>query len=168
MALRCVRELVMVVTAFLLAICTASPNRSWQPGDDDNPPPSRTPKTFIVGGSAKWTYGVNYTDWAIKHSPFYQNDTLVFRYPAPAAKNNISESVYLFDPWDYYSFANCDIGSAFMLASPTDGEGKGFEFKLTYPYSEYMPALFGSGEGNGTHCSAGMMRFAVWPLLGSA
>lgn len=31
---------------------------------------------FIVGDSARWTFGYNYTDWAITNAPFFQNDTL--------------------------------------------------------------------------------------------
>ncbi|XP_038718512.1 uncharacterized protein LOC120011464 isoform X2 [Tripterygium wilfordii] len=33
-------------------------------------------RTFIVGGSQGWRSGVNYTDWAIRNSPFYINDKL--------------------------------------------------------------------------------------------
>ena len=35
-----------------------------------------TPKKFIVGDSYHWNYGFNYNKWAIKHGPFYLNDTL--------------------------------------------------------------------------------------------
>lgn len=31
---------------------------------------------IIVGDEAHWTFGYNYTDWAIRRAPFYQNDTL--------------------------------------------------------------------------------------------
>lgn len=29
-----------------------------------------------VGGPVNWTFGFNYTDWALKSAPFYVNDTL--------------------------------------------------------------------------------------------
>ena len=29
-----------------------------------------------MGDSYHWNYGFNYTEWAIKHGPFYLNDTL--------------------------------------------------------------------------------------------
>lgn len=31
---------------------------------------------FIVGDDKHWTFGYNYTDWAIKNAPFHVNDTL--------------------------------------------------------------------------------------------
>lgn len=33
-------------------------------------------KTIVVGGTNGWGFGFNYTDWAIKNSPFYINDKL--------------------------------------------------------------------------------------------
>lgn len=33
-------------------------------------------RTIEVGGSEGWHIGFNYTDWAIKNSPFYINDKL--------------------------------------------------------------------------------------------
>ena len=33
-------------------------------------------KTIVVGGSKGWRFGFNYTDWALKNSPFYINDEL--------------------------------------------------------------------------------------------
>lgn len=32
--------------------------------------------TVVVGGAEGWRYGYNYTDWSLKHGPFYINDTL--------------------------------------------------------------------------------------------
>jgi hypothetical protein len=31
---------------------------------------------FIVGDTARWTWGYNYTDWVVKKGPFFQNDSL--------------------------------------------------------------------------------------------
>jgi hypothetical protein len=31
---------------------------------------------FIVGDTARWTWGYNYTDWVVKKGPFFQNDIL--------------------------------------------------------------------------------------------
>lgn len=33
-------------------------------------------RTIVVGDSEGWRIGTNYTDWAIKNSPFRINDTL--------------------------------------------------------------------------------------------
>lgn len=33
-------------------------------------------RTFVVGGSEGWRFGFNYTDWALKTSPFYLHDKL--------------------------------------------------------------------------------------------
>lgn len=33
-------------------------------------------RTIVVGGSQNWRYGYNYTDWALKNSPFFINDKL--------------------------------------------------------------------------------------------
>lgn len=33
-------------------------------------------RTIVVGDSQGWRAGTNYTDWAIKNSPFRFNDTL--------------------------------------------------------------------------------------------
>ena len=32
--------------------------------------------TIVVGGAENWRFGYNYTDWALKNSPFYIHDTL--------------------------------------------------------------------------------------------
>ena len=37
---------------------------------------TQTSKRIVVGDSHHWTYGFNYSKWAIKHGPFYLNDTL--------------------------------------------------------------------------------------------
>ncbi|XP_057965285.1 uncharacterized protein LOC131155855 [Malania oleifera] len=159
------RLILMATTSILLIASTANPNWDWMVGSDysDWSPPNRSPKKFIVGGVAKWAAGVNYTDWVIKNRPFYENDTLVFKYPPPGGKRKTGYSVYLFDSWDYWSFASCDIDTARMVANSTQGVGKGFQFKLTYPFGADMPALFGCGEGNGSHCRDGGMMLAVWP-----
>lgn len=59
--------LVLVLAASMLGVSLA--NKDW--GSHTN-----GPKKIVVGGSEKWTFGVNYTDWSHKNAPFYSNDTL--------------------------------------------------------------------------------------------
>jgi hypothetical protein len=35
-----------------------------------------TANKIVVGGSEGWKFNVSYTDWALKHGPFYSHDTL--------------------------------------------------------------------------------------------
>ncbi|KAK6241022.1 Phytocyanin domain - like 10 [Theobroma cacao] len=116
------------------------------------------PNKIIVGGSENWHYGFNYSEWAFQNAPFYFNDTLVFKYDPPS-NNTFPHSVYLFH--DFWSYLNCDLKRAKMIASPTQGGGDGFEFVLKRWRSHY----FACGERNGVHCKAGGMRFMVVPLL---
>ncbi|KAJ0077549.1 hypothetical protein Patl1_36199 [Pistacia atlantica] len=44
------------------------------------------PNNITVGGSDNWHFGFNYSVWAFQNSPFYVNDTLVFKYDPPSAK----------------------------------------------------------------------------------
>ena len=37
---------------------------------------SRKSNKIVVGGSANWNFGFNYTDWALRNGPFYINDKL--------------------------------------------------------------------------------------------
>lgn len=55
--------LVLLVVASLLAVSNANANA------DAN-------TKIVVGGSEKWHFGFNYTNWAIKHGEFYINDAL--------------------------------------------------------------------------------------------
>ena len=41
-----------------------------------HPNNTQTSNRIIVGDSYHWNFGFNYTNWAIKHGPFYLNDTL--------------------------------------------------------------------------------------------
>ncbi|KAI4295623.1 hypothetical protein L6164_035648 [Bauhinia variegata] len=115
-------------------------------------------KKIIVGGSENWRFGFNYTDWAIKSGPFYLNDTLVFKYDAPNDTTH-PHSVYLFS--NFQSFLKCDLKRAKRVATPTQGVGNGFKFVL----KTWRPYYFACGERNGSHCSAGLMKFVVMPML---
>ncbi|KAI3460260.1 hypothetical protein Pfo_016923 [Paulownia fortunei] len=114
-------------------------------------------ETVVVGGSEGWRFGYNYTDWALRHGPFYINDTLVFNYPPPSNENP-PHSVYLLP--NLYSFVTCDFSRARLLANPNEGDGNGFSFVL----SQWRPHYFASGEGNGSDCNEGLMKFFAVPL----
>ncbi|KAL2344848.1 hypothetical protein Fmac_006133 [Flemingia macrophylla] len=118
----------------------------------------KQPRNIIVGGSEHWHFGYNYTDWAFKNGPFYLNDTLVFKYDAPNA-TSFPHSVYMFP--NFWSFLNCDVKSAKMVANSTQGVGEGFHFVL----KKWQPHFFACGERNGFHCNNGLMKFAVMPML---
>ncbi|XP_052193018.1 uncharacterized protein LOC127801705 [Diospyros lotus] len=118
---------------------------------------TRVPSRIIVGGSKNWQFGFNYTDWALKIGPFYLNDTLVFKYDPPSGSNH-PHSVYLLP--DFWSFLNCDLKRAKLVADPTQGGGAGFEFTLR----RWQPHYFACGERDGVHCNQGMMKFFVMPL----
>ncbi|KAG8368326.1 hypothetical protein BUALT_Bualt15G0034000 [Buddleja alternifolia] len=119
---------------------------------------TKGPNTFIVGGSEKWRFGYNYTEWAIKNGPFYLNDKLVFKYDPPNG-TTFPHSVYLLP--NFWSFQNCDLRRAKKIGEVTSGAGKGFEFVL----KRWQPYFFACGERNGIHCKTGLMKFAVWPLI---
>ncbi|KAF7840867.1 plastocyanin-like domain protein [Senna tora] len=116
------------------------------------------PQNVVVGGSQNWQFGFNYTAWAIKNSPFYLNDTLVFKYAAPNA-TTFPHSVYMFS--NYKSFLNCDLTRAKMVANTTQGRGEGFKFLI----KRWQPHYFACGERNGIHCKNGLMKFAVLPAI---
>ncbi|KAA8528570.1 hypothetical protein F0562_035925 [Nyssa sinensis] len=129
--------LVLLLTATLLAVSQAD--------------------TIVVGGSEHWRFGFNYTDWALQHGPFYQNDTLVFKYDPPSDATP-PHTVYLLP--NLWSFMRCDFSRAQLLANTTQGSGDGFEFVL----SNWRPLYFACGEDNGINCKEGMMKFFVVPL----
>ncbi|OMO63184.1 Plastocyanin-like protein [Corchorus olitorius] len=156
--------LVLVLTcASLLGVSLANKdwgfgfnNTNW-PGSHQRHNQTHAPKKIIVGGSQNWHFGFNYTDWSLKNAPFYSNDTLVFKYDPPS-NNTFPHSVYLLP--NLRSFLNCDLKRAKMIANPTQGDGKGFEFVL----KKHKPHYFACGERNGFHCKVGLMKFAVVPL----
>ncbi|XP_058099964.1 uncharacterized protein LOC131244358 [Magnolia sinica] len=113
--------------------------------------------TKIVGGSDNWRFGFNYSDWAHKNGPFYQNDTLVFKYDPPNS-TTFPHSVYLLE--NNTSYQACELKNATLVANQTQGGGTGFEFVLC----EIKDYYFACGERNGTHCSTGLMKFVVRPL----
>ncbi|XP_010059773.2 uncharacterized protein LOC104447762 [Eucalyptus grandis] len=106
-------------------------------------------RSIVVGGSENWRPGFNYTDWALKNSPFYINDTLVFKYEAP-------HNVYLLP--NLWSFIKCDFKDAKLIASAEDGGGDGIKVDLTATRLYY----FASSDSD--DCSAGMMKFFAVPL----
>ena len=60
--------MLVLLIASTMAVITARPF-----GNSIN---TQTSNKIIVGGSYHWNYGFNYIEWAIKHGPFYLNDTL--------------------------------------------------------------------------------------------
>ncbi|GLT57901.1 hypothetical protein SLA2020_308380 [Shorea laevis] len=108
--------------------------------------------TVVVGGSENWRYGFNYTDWAIKNSPFYIQDTLVFKYEPP-------HNVYLLP--NLWSYLTCDFSKAKLLANPKQGRKDGFAVVI----NQWRPYYFASGQGD--DCKIGMMKFVAvpWPRL---
>ncbi|KAL0422662.1 UNVERIFIED_CONTAM: hypothetical protein Slati_3289100 [Sesamum latifolium] len=131
-------------------------NDYWFLGHRHKQPSSR----FVVGGSENWRFGYNYTDWAIKNAPFYLNDALVFKYDPPN-DTTFPHSVYLLP--DFWSFQKCDLRRAKKIGEVNEGAGGGFEFVL----KRWQPHYFACGEHDGLHCKAGLMKFAVWPLIRS-
>ncbi|GMN37558.1 hypothetical protein TIFTF001_006915 [Ficus carica] len=115
------------------------------------------PNKIIVGGSEKWHFGFNYTDWALKHGPFYINDVLVFKYDPPSNGAH-PHSVYVLP--DFWSFKNCDLSRARKVANGTQGSEYGYEFKLKIRKTHY----FACGESNSIHCNLGLMKFSVLPI----
>ncbi|KAL5982395.1 hypothetical protein ACLOJK_016466 [Asimina triloba] len=113
--------------------------------------------TKIVGGSEHWRFGFNYSDWALKNGPFFQNDTLVFMYDPPNA-TTFPHSVYLLKNSSEYEA--CNLTEAVVVGNVTDGGGEGFRFVLGQNKSYF----FACGERGGIHCNAGLMKFAVEPL----
>ena len=73
------RLMLVLLIASTMALSIA--NKGWQygnwPSHGPYPPNNtQTSNRIIVGDSYHWNYGFNYTEWAIKHGPFYLNDTL--------------------------------------------------------------------------------------------
>ena len=72
--------MLLVICASMLGASVA--NKNWQYGWNTPIPkhgykrPTNSPRKILVGGSANWTFGFDYTNWALKHGPFYVNDTL--------------------------------------------------------------------------------------------
>ncbi|CAA2983954.1 uncharacterized protein LOC111394557 [Olea europaea var. sylvestris] len=157
------RALVFLVAMSMFGIGMANKNFSgdwnyttgWPYGHWN---PTQSTKRIIVGGSENWRFGFNYTDWAIRNSPFFLNDKLVFKFDPPNDTTH-PHSVYLLS--NFWSFQNCDFRRAKRIAQVTQGEGEGFEFVL----KRWQPYYFACGERNGLHCNNGMMKFAVWPLF---
>ncbi|KAJ4848561.1 hypothetical protein Tsubulata_007863 [Turnera subulata] len=160
--------LVLLLSVSMWAVSVANRPRSYGFNYTDDwgqkQKPSRlnstiagTSNKIVVGGSRQWQFGVNYTDWAVKHGRFYLNDTLVFKFDPPSDNNTHPHSVYLLP--NRKSFRECDLKSGQMIANVTDGGGKGFEFVLR----RFRFYYFACGGGNGFHCNNGTMKFMVIP-----
>ncbi|XP_057966285.1 early nodulin-like protein 20 [Malania oleifera] len=144
-----------VVASMLAAACMGS-RKAWPPAE---PLHSPSPRKIVVGGSENWHFGFNYSDWAAKNAPFYQKDTLVFKYEAPNETAQIRpHNVYQLP--DISSYAACDLKNGKLVANITQGGGNGFEF----PLEEAKLYIFACGVGNGIHCNAGLMKFFVFAL----
>ncbi|GAV69955.1 LOW QUALITY PROTEIN: Cu_bind_like domain-containing protein, partial [Cephalotus follicularis] len=159
----CAQGLVLVITASTLGVSVA--NKGWSFGTILPPKNSShhlnytdRPNKIIVGGSDHWHYGFNYSEWAFKNSPFYLNDTLVFKYDPPSNINPFAHSIYLLP--NYWSYLKCDLRAAKIIANTTQGGGEGFEFTL----KRWQP-YFACGEHNGVHCNNGTMKFFIMPLF---
>ncbi|KAF2305815.1 hypothetical protein GH714_008244 [Hevea brasiliensis] len=119
------QALVLVLFASILGVSNSYLNKDWQYSDwgskrgSHRPGYTATPNKFIVGGSANWTFGFNYSVWAFKSGPFYVNDTLVFKYDPPSEKNIHPHSVYLLP--DMWSFINCNLTRGVKIANETQG-----------------------------------------------
>ncbi|XP_010064737.2 uncharacterized protein LOC104451868 [Eucalyptus grandis] len=103
-------------------------------------------RTIVVGGSENWRFGYNYTNWALKNSPFHINDKLVevFKFDAP-------HNMYLLP--NLYSYLKCDFRSAKLLAGAPNGVGEGFEAVLN------QWRLYYFASSNDKNYSDGLMKF---------
>ncbi|KAL8238254.1 hypothetical protein R6Q59_019335 [Mikania micrantha] len=168
MALTCTHLLLsiaMILTLFTLG----SSNPNFQKGPPSwnfdfnytnkpfkHPKPAQNSRRIIVGGSDNWRFGFNYTQWAWTNTPFFLNDTLVFKFDPPSDTNIHPHSVYLLP--NLWSFLRCDLRWATLVANTSQGGGEGFEFVL----NKWKPYYFACGESNGFHCQSGM-KFFVMP-----
>ncbi|XP_050234898.1 uncharacterized protein LOC126683109 [Mercurialis annua] len=140
-------------------------NRNWQYGWSTpkhgyrSPKYTNTPKKIVVGGSANWTFGFDYSVWAFRNGPLYVNDTLVFKYDQPKNNSTHPHSVYLLP--NIWSLMTCNLTDAVMIADGSQGGGGGFEFVL----EKWQPYYFACGGGDGIHCNLGKMKFYVLPML---
>ncbi|KAL0351960.1 UNVERIFIED_CONTAM: hypothetical protein Scaly_1584700 [Sesamum calycinum] len=81
----------------------------------------------------------------------------VFKYDPPS-KESRPHSVYLLP--NLYSYATCDFSSARLLSNPNEADGNGFSYVL----NQWRPQYFASGEGDGSDCKEGLMKFFAVPL----
>ena len=92
--------MLVLLIASTMAIITARPF-----GNSIN---TQTSNKIIVGGSYHWNYGFNYIEWAIKHGPFYLNDTLgELNYFAIATCYILPFIVQVLKYIDQIKFLNC-------------------------------------------------------------
>ncbi|KAI9107986.1 hypothetical protein K1719_020859 [Acacia pycnantha] len=115
-------------------------------------------RSIMVGDSQGWRAGTNYTDWVVQNSPFYINDSLVFKYPPPGKLNVSPMNVYLM--LDLWSFTTCDFKTAKLVGNPTEGSGEGLMVQL----NRRQPYYFASAVGNGYDCIAGLTKFVTTPM----
>ncbi|CAJ2641045.1 unnamed protein product [Trifolium pratense] len=117
---------------------------------------ARAKRSILVGDSQGWRAGTNYTQWAIKNSPFRINDTLVFKYP-PKENSTVVPSVYLLP--NMWSYMTCEFRGAKLLGSEFQGGDEGLKIEL----NELKPYYFASDEGNAYDCIAGLTKFIAVP-----
>ncbi|KAK4268345.1 hypothetical protein QN277_025014 [Acacia crassicarpa] len=115
-------------------------------------------RSITVGESQGWRAGTNYIDWAVQNSPFYINDSLVFKYPPPGKSNVSPMSVYLM--LNLWSFTTCDFKTAKLVGNPTEGSDEGVQIQL----NRRQPYYFASAVGNGYDCIAGLTKFVATPM----
>ncbi|KAJ1387925.1 Phytocyanin domain [Sesbania bispinosa] len=113
-------------------------------------------RNIFVGDSEGWRAGTNYTEWAMKNSPFHLNDTLVFKYPPPG-NSTLAQSVYLLP--NLWSYTTCEFRGAKLLGSAAEGDGEGLKVEL----NQWKPYYFASAEGNAYDCIAGLNKFIAVP-----
>lgn len=82
----------------------------------------------------------------------------VFKYDPPSNSTS-AYSVYLL-PY-LWSFTECDLSNAELLANTTQGGGNGFEVVL----DQWKPYYFTSGGDDSNYCKVGLMKFYAvpWP-----
>ncbi|XP_058781207.1 uncharacterized protein LOC131655340 [Vicia villosa] len=117
---------------------------------------AKTRRSILVGDSEGWRAGTNYTQWAVKNSPFHINDTLVFKFP-PRGNSTIVPSVYLLP--NMWSYMTCEFRGAKLLGSAVQGVGEGLKIEL----NQLKPYYFASAEGNAYDCIAGLTKFIAVP-----
>ncbi|XP_012072529.1 uncharacterized protein LOC105634305 [Jatropha curcas] len=157
MAITYTQFLMLLLSA--CAVGTTAATGSYRDWGSNSPHYKRSHKEIIVGGSANWSFGFNYSDWAFKNNPFFLKDTLVFKYDRPVENKTRPHNVWLLP--DLQSLSTCNFSKGVKIANETEGAGEGFKFVL----KEFKPYYFACGIGDGIHCNIGNMRFLVVPAI---
>lgn len=118
--------------------------------------------TVLVIGYSIFKITMTFPAVTTKHGLTFRLLSAVFKYDPPSENNTHPHSVYLFS--DFWSFRQCNLKRARMLANWSDGAGEGFKFVLART-STWQPYYFACGESNGFHCTNGNMKFFVVPRM---